>query len=232
MRFFSVVTAIALVLATVTGVTITASPVAADGHDDTVLGGVLDGPDANESVRSWAAGGVSSAWSAATGASDRASWYVGTILPDAVTDSVPALKRDEPDPAAEAKALTTYYNGRNATLEAWANERGNWTTNHTVEITWHLGGETATRYLVVNTSNGNLTSTEMVSSTSRTANQSVDLCGYAAEQSQEELQYFVQNYGEPNEDVETEYLARLKGRYNKDVETTLFPSSGTCGGDA
>lgn len=213
--------AIMLVAASVTGVTaLAASPVAA-ADDDTLLGGVLEGPDDDESRTEWALGGASVAWSAAKGAQERSSWWFGGLNPFA----------DEPPGAAEeAKALTTYYNGNNATLEAYANERTNWTADHTVEITILVEDSEATRYLVANASNGNLTDTTMVKTTSRTPDETLTACGYAAEQSQEELEYFIQEYAEPNKDVDTKYLARIKGKYNKDVETSLYPSGGDCEG--
>jgi len=220
---YRLASAIMLVAALVTGVTFATGAVAADGHDS-ALGDVLDGPDANESTLGWASDGLSATWAGAQGAQDRAGWWI--------SNQVPALETETSTATEEARSVTTYYNGHNATLEEYASDRTNWTSNQTLEITWHLEDSTATRYLLANVSDGNVTSSRMVANTSRSADHTLKLCRYGAEQSQEELKYFVQEYAEDGEDVDAAYKARLKGKYNDDVETTLFPSGGECGGDA
>lgn len=223
MRTISIVSAIVLVA--VTGVTVATGTVAADGHE-TTLGAVLDGPDEDESTFSWASGGTSAVWAGWEGGRDRAEWWVSNnLLPE-------SMAPDRPAATDEAEELTTYFNANSGTLEEYASSRKDWTSNQTVEITLHIGNETATRYIVATAQNGNLTSSEMVNSTTRTADHTADLCGYAAEQSKEELKHFVKEYAQPGKDVDTAYKARLKGRYNQDVETTVYPTNGECGGDA
>lgn len=227
MSNYRAIGAVALLLvASVTGVTFAASqPAAADQHT-TVLGEVLDGPDDNESTTEWTVDGLSVAWAAAGGAQDRAVWAISQNAPDFVAERFGAQDQLA---SAEAESVTTYWNEHNQTLMTWSNDRGTFSENRTIEMTWHLNGETATRYVLVNVSDGNVTRAHMVESTSRSVTDSTDLCRFAAEQSQEELQTFVTDYAEPNKDVDTAYLARLKGKYGDDVSTTLYPSSGDCG---
>ena len=231
MRFPNTVMALVLVLALAVG-PLGVSPVAADSHDESGLSAVLDGPADGESVSAWAADGVRATWAAASGARDRAGWAIRGYVPTTLSERFPSLAHTPPAATDEARSVTTYYNGRSEVLEAYANARASNWTDRTVAITWHLDGETATRYLVVNASEGNVTSSEIVETTNRTTDHTLDLCGFAAEQSQEELEYFVQTYAKPDKDVDTQYLARLKGRYGDDVETTLYPSGGSCGGEA
>lgn len=215
----SVALAALLVVATVTGVTFATAPAAAQS-DETVLSGVFDG-DSSEQARALG----SAVWSGIGASMDRALWatrnsWVGTSVFGENTISA----------SEEADGVASYYNANNATLESWINSRKNVSENHTVEVTLHIGDSSATRYVVANASNGNITRSEMVSSTNRTAAHSVDLCGFAAEQATEELRYFSENYASEEKDVDGAYLGRMKGRYSEDVETTLYNSSGSCGG--
>jgi len=202
-----------LVVATVTGVTFATVPAAA--QSETTLGDVLDGADD--------AGGA--VWSAIGGYQDRSWWWLSQQM-------------DSSDRSAseEVNGVATYFNANNETLIAYANERGNW-SNETLEFSLHMNGETEVWYVVAtaNSSTENLTSARMVSSTNRTASEVLEVCGYAADQSHEELEYFVANFAEPNKSVDTEYKGRMKGRYGPYVETSLYPSSGDCsaaGGEA
>lgn len=206
---------LALALLLVTGVTIGAAPVAADSSD-TALGGVLDSPTDNPGAV------LSAVWSGLGGARERTAFWAKNRV---------GMGDDETDAASQASAVTTYWNNHNGTLEAYANERDNYTEDHTVEVVWHLNDETATRYLLVNSTDGNAT-TKMVQTTTRTPDHDLELCGYAAASSHEEIQTFTEDFAEPNKDVTASYLGRVKGAYGDDVETSLFQSSGDCGGDA
>ncbi|WP_255149779.1 hypothetical protein [Halorarius halobius] len=222
--------ALVAIVVIVTGVTTTAvvAPAAAQTDtEDRILEGVF-GDDGETSVSDYARAG----WALASGAADRARHWTSKRVPSFLAESVPALAPEETSAVEEASAVTTYYNSHNETLEAYVNERGNFTGNHTVKVTWKLDGEEETRYVLANESGGDV-STRMVESTNRTADETVTVCGFAAESSYEELQHFVEEYAEPNEDLDASYLARLKGRYGDDVDTSLYPSSGECsGGDS
>lgn len=207
--------AVMVLAGTVTGVTISAPTVAADGGD-TLLGDVFEG-DTSDKIGD----GFSAVWAGLGGARERAGWRVSNWFGG-----------DPSTASEEANGLASYYNANNATLEAWANSRKNWTSNHTVKITLHLDDETATRYLVATAEGGNITSSSMVKTTNRTADHSIDLCGYAADQANEELRTFTEEYASKDKDVDADLLGRMRGAYAQDVETTLYDSSGSCGGDS
>lgn len=213
-----IATAIMVVLL-VTGVTLVGTtPVAADHTSNSGFGEIIDEDDS--STMSQAADGVGAILAGIDGARQRASFFSRQYVPliDVETSSA----------TEEADAVASYYNSHNATLEAYTNERTDLEKNHTIEMTWHLNGETETRYLLADQSNGSLTTSRVVNSSERTPTHTLEMCGYAADQSEEELRYFVTEYAEPNKDVDNSYRARLKGKYNDDVETSLLPSDGDC----
>lgn len=212
----------------VTGVTIGASsPAVADSHDP-VLGGVFsDDEDGNATVAERVASGAAALGAGLGGLQDRAGFWVSQT----VGDRVPALAGDQTSAADQASALTTYYRANNETLERYVNARNNFSGDRTVEVTIKLNGETATRYLLANESNGNVT-TRLVESTSRTVNEDLTVCGFAAQSAYEELKHFTENYAEPGKNVDASYMARLKSRYGDDVETSLYPAGGDCSEDS
>lgn len=188
-----------------------------------VLEEVLDGPDENESTSDWLRGGASTTFAVWDGTTDRTQWWFTSQF---------GYGPDGPTAASEATNVTTYYNSNSEVLERYINARNDLSSNQTVAVTWHIGNETEQRYIVatVDETTGNVTSSEMVAATDTEADHALDLCGYAAEQSREELERFVEEFAEPGKDVGTSYMAEQKGRYQQDVETTLFPSGGECGG--
>jgi len=206
-RTGSITLAALLVVATVTGVTFATAPAVA--QSDTPLGHVFEG-DTSEK----AGDGLSAVWSSVWGYQDRAVWAI--------------LGTKDRTASEEMSGAATYFNVNNETLISYANARRNFSSNETVEFTLHLNGETTTRHLVINATEGNLTRAEIISSTNRTATHVLEVCDYAADQSHEELETFTTEYAEPNESVDAAYLGKMKGRYGDDVETTLFPSSGDC----
>ena len=215
--------AIVFAVLLVTGVTFAAAPTVADaGGLDAPLSDVLGGEDA--STLETATAGLSAGWNGLFGAKDRA-WHSSS---EWLEDNLGLLADDDPTAESRARAVQTYWNTHNASFERYGNQRGNWSQSQTVKIMWNINGKTATRYLLANASNGNVTSTRIVSSTTRTADHDLALCGYAAEQSYAELQSFHEEFVEPNKSVTAAYLGKLNGRYSGDVETSLIDSSGSC----
>lgn len=214
-----IVVTIALAGLIVTGVTFGLAGTVAADSDSTSLGSVLDDADSTGEKIGLGARAI---WAGLGGARDRTVHWASSKWGD-----------DEPPSAASrADAVQTYWNNNNESFEQYGNERANWTTDKTVKIMWHINDETSTRYLLANaTGDGNVT-TRIVDSTSRTPNEDLALCGYAAEQSYSELQEFREEFVEPNEDVSAAYLGRMKGRYDNDVETSLYSSGGDCDGGA
>lgn len=219
----------AVVVASVTGVTLLATPAAAQTDGDSLLGDVVgeDAPSFMDDPKGWA----QTVWSGLDGAGERASYWARSKTPSFVSEAFPSLGHDR-TAAEEADAVQTYWNKQNETLLGWANTRKNWSENNTVELVWSLDGETTTKYLEVNATNGNLTRAEIVGSTDRTVDHDLELCGYAAASSRQELEYFVEEIVEPDENVTAADRARLATKYGGHVETSLYPSEGDCRGDS
>lgn len=211
-----------IALAVVTGVTVAASSIATGQQTETALDEVLDGPPANESTAGWALDGVTQGVktfaAGLEGGRQRVGWWL--------THSLPGMDSDYN--ASEIAAETTaIWNANNRTLDAYGNDRRDWSENRTVRVTWHVDGETATRYVVANVSNGSV-ATMMTSTELREPTESVDLCGYAAVNSPDALEHFIDAYAEPGEAVDAAYLARMNGKYAGDVDSTLYATSGDC----
>lgn len=216
--------AVALVVASFAGVTGVATPASAQTSEG-VLDDVFSSGDASETAEAT----LRALWAA----QDRVLFDLQGLLPSAITDRFPGLAPDRQTASDELASVASYYNSHNATLESWLNSRADVIENRTVKLVLYLRGETATRYLEVNASGGNVTRSAIVTSTDRELTDTVELCGYAADQALEELERFNNEYAEPGEDVDREYLAGLAGKYGGDVETTLMSStSSDCGGGA
>ncbi|WP_227132332.1 hypothetical protein [Halorubellus salinus] len=221
-------TVVIVLAAAVTGVTVAvSSTVAAGQQTETVLGDVLEGPAANQSTSDWALSGVETGLSYAEGERQRLQWWAFS-LPGGVADALGVSSSSEPTASAKANALQETWNANNETLAEYASSRRDWTSNKTVALTVLVDGESTTRFVLANASNGSV-STRMVSSTNRTPTDDVELCGYAAKRAPSELESFVDEYAAPNESVTTSYLAELRGKYGQDVETSLYSSTGSCG---
>lgn len=139
----------------------------------------------------------------------------------------PIIGGGEADTASDEFAdVQSYYNDRSTEFEGWVNDRTPASTDHDViEIEFQLEGETETGYLLANVSNGNYTETAIKTSTNRTVDETVTMCGYAADSARDELKTFYKEYVEPGNDVETGYLGGLAGRY-KSHTATSFPIGG------
>lgn len=218
MHRFRTVGLVVIVAAIVTGVTVAATPAAADADQ----GPLEDAFGEDASASDYA----DAATAAASGFAARASYAIGQYAPGFVADLVGSGETAEA--AAKADAVAGYYNANNETIEAWVNDRTTVSSNYTVAVSWTLNDETTSYVLETNATDGNLTSSELVASSNRTTDEYVRLCGYAADQSPSELETFVNEFAEPNEDVTPGYLGRMRGAYGDDVETSLVASDGDC----
>jgi hypothetical protein len=180
------------------------------------------------STSDWALSGVEAGFSYAEGERQRLQWWAFSV-PSGLADVLGVSSSSEPTASEKATAVQEVWNANNETLASWANAREDWSSNRTVEVTLFVDGESSTRFVLANASNGSVT-TRMVNATSRTPTDDVELCGYAAKRAPTELEAFVEEYAAPNESVTTSYLAELRGKYGQDVETSLYDSSGSCSG--
>lgn len=221
--------AVAVLLAALVLSGVTSGAAGAQATDsDTPFADLLD--DEDDGLAAVDVPSLGAAWAAVNGAMDRTVAGIAGYAPDwlAATLGVDDDDATADDLAADAAA---FYNERNASFEAWINARTNASTSHdVVRITWEVGDESAERYLVATVTDGNYTNTNMTATTSRTIDDSVTVCGYAARESVAELKQFHEEVVEPGADVTDAYQARLAGAYSEDVESTLLPTNGDCGG--
>jgi hypothetical protein len=138
-------------------------------------------------------------------------------------------------PSAEAKANETAsrFNQNSGAIVEYVNRRATADTDHDVaKITFVLGDEEATRYLVasVNETTGNYTSAELVTPAeyeergyrSTDLDGEVELSGFATENAPEEVDHFMREFVEPDRDVGgSPHMARMKSRYAGSVEASF-----------
>jgi len=172
---------------------------------------------------------LSAAIAAVDGVQDRVTLQ---YAPDWILDRLD-VQRGDSNATAAAENATAVYNAHNASFETWVNNRTNASTSQdVVEISWHVEGEAATRYLAATVENGTYTDSAMVASTNRSTDETVSLCGLAARRSATELEQFHDRFAGPGENTTSDYLAKLGGRYGADVSSSILSSgSGTCNGD-
>jgi hypothetical protein len=172
---------------------------------------------------------VDTAWgiseAALAGAFDRLLYGLGDRVPEAIQSRLGTESQTAGDLASGTQSL---FNRRNATLVEYVNRRTNISENRTMQVTWQYEDETATRYVVTNASDGNVTRARMVTSTDRPVDATATLCGFAARESRAELKRFIDEFAEPGVAVDAAYLDKVSGRYGPNVEASFFPTSGSC----
>lgn len=195
-----------------------ATPVAADGWSDALTedddeedGGLL--PDVDVDVAAILAG--------AEGGNDRMMAWV-----DRQTGELPSAE-------AKANATTTIFNDNSEIIVDYVNQRATFSEDHEViRITFGLGDETTTRYIVgdVNTTTGNYSSAAMLTREEYESrgledadvDEWLEPSGYATENAPNELQYFVNEFAEPNKDFAgSPREARAKSRYAGSIEKSF-----------
>lgn len=140
----------------------------------------------------------------------------------------------EPEQSAsrEAAEVQSYLNNNSAAYEnhTWMRNAVNISSSEdTIRVTWVIGDEKATRYLLGNaTGDGTVEDIRMVRFTDRSVDESVALCGLAAEESAEELRDYTERFAVPDKAPTQKYLAHVTGRYRPDVSTTLVPDRDGC----
>ncbi len=188
--------AVMLVIASVGGAAVAPAGVAAQEDD----GSFFDGLVSEE-------GGSFGAWVAAQ-TSGFSRWYASTF------------GDDEGNATEHANAFAEEFNRENATIEAYANERLTADTDHDVfAVYFHdQEGNNVTRYVVANASNGNWSNSRVLTpsefnATNRTQDQYVSLDWYQSRNAEPELDAFVEEYAEPNENLSTGYRAKMLAKY-------------------
>jgi len=144
-------------------------------------------------------------------------WAAGAT--SGVSRTYAAYLGEEANATTYAKDFTTAFNEHNASLEAFASERLTADTNHDVfAVHFHDREEgNVTRYVVSDVANGSWTNARVLTptqfdETNRTADQWVSLDWYQSRAAGDELEAFVEEHAEPNEDLsrgdKASYLAK------------------------
>ncbi len=185
-----------LVIASVGGAAVAPAGVAAQEDD----GSFFDGLVSEE-------GGSLGAWIAEqTGGFSR--WYASTF------------GDDDGNATEYANSFAEEFNRENETIEAYANQRLEADDQHDVfAVHFHdQEGNNVTRYMVANASNGNWSNARVLTpsefnATNRTQDQYVSLDWYQSRNAGPELEVFVEEYAEPNENLSTGYRAKMLAKY-------------------
>ncbi|WP_324662406.1 hypothetical protein [Haloarcula sediminis] len=127
---------------------------------------------------------------------------------------------DDADANEHAREFAREYNAHNETIEAYANDRLTADTDHDVfalNFTDRDDGN-ATVYLVSTVSDGNYTESEVLDEAAfdkrnRTVDQTVSFDWYQSRNAEDELETFVDDYAEPNEDITNSYRAKMLAKY-------------------
>lgn len=192
-----------LLTAAVGGAAIAPASVAAQSEEDddgSFFDGLVSDDDDSflASAGKWLAGGTSGF----------SRWYAKTF------------GDDEGNATVYADEFAETYNAENATIEAYANERITADDQHDVfAVYFHdRKGNNVTRYVVANASNGDWTNSRVLTpsefnATNRTQDQYVSLDWYQSRAAAEELDEFVEEYAEPDENLSTTYRAKMLAKY-------------------
>lgn len=140
-------------------------------------------------------------------------------LADRVTHSVTG--DDEPaDDAAESARKA--FNADADDIQAWVNNRSTADSDaDVVAVTFGVDGESETDYVVADVDNGSYANLSMVDETDRDVDEECTLSGYAATNADAEVEHFVDNFAEPDNNMTNRYLSELAGRYASNVDCTF-----------
>ena len=148
-----------------------------------------------------------------------------------VSKRVAGFQTDETNASDDLQAFADVYNQHNASIEDHANERLPADENHTsIRLTCtDTEDREATMYLI-----GDYNSTSDAYENTRIVNEStfqdtgrevdgyVDGDWYICSNGADELEYYVDNYAEPNEDLTKTYYADMMRKYASSVESDLW----------
>jgi hypothetical protein len=197
-----------LVVAMVGGAAV-APTAAAQEDDDSFFDGLVSDDDDDGGLGAWLAAQTSGF----------SKWYAKTF------------GEDEGNATQYAEEFTEEFNANNETIESYANERLTADEDHEVfAVYFHdRDGNNVTRYVVANASNGNWSNTRVLTpaefnGTNRTQDQYVSLDWYQSRNAAPELEAFVEEYAEPDENLSATYRAKLLATYGA-PESSMWNST-------
>lgn len=129
--------------------------------------------------------------------------------------------------AAEAASqFQSYYNDRNDAFTSYLNQRTSdddivLTAYDTIEITFTVGNESETRYLIGLVDGGRYATTTVVNQTNRTIDHTVELSGWAAVEAQSELKTFHDQFVVEGNPPSESYQTQLREKYGPDISGSL-----------
>lgn len=133
---------------------------------------------------------------------------------------------DEPadrDAAEAANDLQAEYNASSSAIESWVNERTTASADEDVlEIELDIGDGTGTLYLVADVAGSSYENSSLVDSTTRTVDETCELDDAAARNAPDELETFIEEFVDEDQDVSTGFLARLDRQYRGLVDCSFL----------
>lgn len=230
---------IALLAVLVTGVTLGGGAAAAASGSDS--GGLLNGTILDESDdrncdprKGVDAVDTDVCRAASEGAYDKATWSFVSYFNPARTWFTTTVSGEEPTPVVEERAdeVQQIWNQNASAIEAEHNDDLDLEANRTyvLAIGFELHGEETERYLVADTDENGTATTEVVASVGddQVIDETLRLCGYAADQAPEELRTYLDRFVGTDEQPDRVYAAKRKTRYGDDIVSSLYPTSGDC----
>lgn len=151
--------------------------------------------------------------------SDRIDGFLGWAM-----GQVEKRVRDPADRDADeaAEDFKQEYNGHSDELEAWANDRVDAdTAANVLELSFEVGGDESTVYLVADVTGDEYENTSVVDSTNRSVDETCALEDDAARNAADELDHVEDEFVDEDRDVDSSYLGRLAGRYDDDVDCSF-----------
>lgn len=128
-----------------------------------------------------------------------------------------------------AERLTDEFNSESDDLAPYANDRLDFGANYnTFRLCLHdRDGGSATRYAVWDISDGEATNPRMLTpsefnDTGRTVDWNISMDWYASKHAAEELDAFVEEFAEPDEDITKSYRTEMVGRYGSGLQSGLW----------
>ena len=127
-----------------------------------------------------------------------------------------------------ADDVTETFNANNRTIESYVNAHATASTSADVlELTFDIGDEQATRYLVADVNGPDYEHARIVTETTRSPDESCTLDQQAADNAAAELETFIDEYADPDKNVSAGYESDLTSQYAGEVHCSFLP-----GGDA
>lgn len=151
----------------------------------------------------------------------------GALGSTTTTDKLIAdLFTDAQDPEQHATEFQDSFNENNQSIETYVNDRVNASTSlDVIEITFeNKDGENATRYLVADVQDDAYANARVVNTTNRTVDESITAEWYLARNAGSELDTFVSEYAEPNENITLTYELNMYRKYSSSVTGAVWPA--------